>query len=238
MPELVQVDFSLISRYFIVTYNDNYGGRILVIIAVFGDIHGNARALKKVLEEIDSEGILSIFHTGDCVCGHTGNREVIEVLEARGIPGAKGLWDHNLVRYIRKRKTIERKLSKDELELLDAAYHDCPSPQVEFLSGLPRFHSCTIDGIRIAVCHGTLSSPLDSLEPEDDDGKYMRQREQEPAHLILSGKTHVPHTRRLGDTLYVNPGSVGMNDDGLARYAIISTEAEPWTVEFREIPVS
>ena len=92
MPELVQVDFSLISRYFIVTYNDNYGGRILVIIAVFGDIHGNARALKKVLEEIDSEGILSIFHTGDCVCGHTGNREVIEVLEARGIPGAKGLW--------------------------------------------------------------------------------------------------------------------------------------------------
>jgi hypothetical protein len=29
-----------------------------------------------------------------------------------------------------------------------------------------------------------------------------------------------------------------MNDDGLARYAIISTEAEPWTVEFREIPVS
>lgn len=208
-----------------------------MIIAVLGDIHGNAPALKKVLDDIDNEGILSIFHTGDCVCGNPGNREVIEVLQARDIPGAKGLWDHNLVRYIRKRKMIEKKLSSEELELLEAAYRDCPSPQVEFLAGLPRFHSTTIDGIRIVVCHGTLSSHFDSLEPDDDDGKYMRQREQVPARLVLSGKTHVPHTRHLGDTLYVNPGSVGLNDDGLARYAVVSTEEEPWSVEFREIPV-
>jgi len=29
---------------------------------------------------------------------------------------------------------------------------------------------------------------------------------------------------------------VGMNDDGLARYAIISTEQQPWSVEFKSLP--
>jgi len=86
------------------------------------------------------------------------------------------------------------------------------------------------------VCHGTINSQRDSLRAENDDHKFNRQRELNPARIIVSGRTHIPHKKQLGDTLFVNPGSLGANDDGLARYAIVSTEREPWTVEFKSLP--
>ena len=121
--------------------------------------------------------------------------------------------------------------------MLDEAYKECKSGHIEYLGGLPRKFNATIDGIDIIVCHGTINSQRESLKADDDDHKYSRQRELEPVHIIVSGRTHIAHEKRLGDTLFVNPGSVGNNDDGRARYAIISTEQEPWTVEFKSLSV-
>lgn len=205
-----------------------------MILAAIGDIHGNAAALDAVLQEIDSYGILTIFHTGDCVCGASEDAETLQILADRRLPGVLGEWDHRLLRYVRKRKTLTNKLSPEDLELLDRAYRQCTSVQVDYLNNLERLLKQTVDGIRIAVCHGTINSMHDSLRPEDDDAIYARQRELEPAQIILSGRTHAAHERLLGDTLYVNPGAVGV-DPGMAHYAIVSTEYAPWTVEFRDV---
>lgn len=207
-----------------------------MILAVLGDIHGNTPALKAVLEDIESIGILSIFHTGDCVCGQLGSKNVIDLLKEYNVIGVQGEWDHRLVRYIRKRKTQAKKLSEVELEWLEQAYQECGSGYIEFLGSLPRTYKTTIDGIDIAICHGTINSQRESLGAGDEDHKFNRQRELEPARIIVTGRTHEAFEKRLGDTLFVNPGSVGMNDDGLARYAIISTEQQPWSVEFKSLP--
>lgn len=207
-----------------------------MILAVLGDIHGNASALKAVLEDIESIGILSIFHTGDCVCGQLGSKNVIDLLNEYNVQGVQGEWDHRLVRYIRKRKTQAKKLSDKDLEWLEQAYQECGSSQIEYLGSLVRTLTTTIDGIDIAICHGTINSQRESLEADDEDHNFNRQRELEPAQIIVSGRTHEAYEKKLGDTLFVNPGSVGMNADGRARYAIISTEHVPWSVEFKSLP--
>lgn len=208
-----------------------------MILATFGDIHGNAAALEAVLDEIDSQGILTIFHTGDCVVGGDKNGETLQILGDRAIPGALGEWDHRLLRYIRKRKTLEKKLDPDDLERLDAAYRQCSSGQLEYLNNLDRLVTSTIDGVSIAVCHGTVNSFQDVLGADAEDAVYARQRELHPAHVIVSGRTHETHERRIGDTLFVNPGAVGVHA-GRAEYAIVSTEDDPWCVEFRVVEYS
>lgn len=205
-----------------------------MILAAFGDVHGNAEALRAVLDDIDSLGILTILHTGDCVCGAKNDAESLQLLSDRAIPGALGEWDHRLLRYVRKRKTLEKKLSPEDLELLDAAYRQCSSAQLEYLNNLDRLVSRTIDNVSIIACHGTANSMHDALEPDDDDAVYARQRELHPARIILSGRTHQPHQRVIGDTLFVNPGAVGVHE-GRAEYAIVSTEDDPWSVDFRTI---
>ena len=206
-----------------------------MILAAFGDVHGNANALRAVLDEIDSYGILTILHTGDCVCGADGNAETLQLLADRGIPGALGEWDHRLLRFVRKRKTLEKKLSAEDLQKLESAYKQSSSGQLEYLNSLNRLVTRTIDSVTILACHGRVNSIHDSLRPGDDNAVYARQRELHPAQIIISGRTHEAHERRIGDTLYVNPGAVGV-ESGVAHYAVISTEDDPWTVEFRSIP--
>jgi putative phosphoesterase len=208
-----------------------------VIIAALGDIHGDAVALDAVLEDIDSMGILTILHTGDCVCGGEGNAEVLQTLLDRRVPGALGEWDHRLLRFVRKRKRLSKKLAPEEFAMLDAAYHQCSSSQLEYLNNLDRLFQQTIDGISISLCHGTVNTIQESLEPDADDNLYSRQRELQPCDIIISGRTHHAHQRTVGDTLFVNPGVVSRNGGNSPSWALISTESTNWTVDFREVTV-
>ena len=57
------------------------------------------------------------------------------------------------------------------------------------------------------------------------------------ACVAASGRTHRPFSKWVGDTLFVNPGSVGdlLPEPGIARYAIINTETRPWSVDLPSI---
>ena len=50
--------------------------------------------------------------------------------------------------------------------------------------------------------------------------------------VLAGGHTHLQWARRIDDSLYVNPGSVGVSDDGLAQFAI----ATGASVVFKRVP--
>ena len=64
--------------------------------------------------------------------------------------------------------------------------------------------------------------------------------------LLAGGHTHLQWTRRLGDALYANPGSVGIAYDRhapeppalrpLAEWALVTVEDGAVAVEFRQVP--
>ena len=65
------------------------------------------------------------------------------------------------------------------------------------------------------------------------------------AALLAGGHTHLQWTRRIGDALYVNPGSVGISYDRhddplalrpLAEWALVTVENGAVGIEFRQVP--
>jgi diadenosine tetraphosphatase ApaH/serine/threonine PP2A family protein phosphatase len=65
------------------------------------------------------------------------------------------------------------------------------------------------------------------------------------AGLLAGGHTHLQWTRRIGDALYVNPGSVGISYDRhtdppvlrtLAEWALVTVADGAVGVEFRRVP--
>ena len=210
-----------------------------MIFAIISDIHGHWPALSAVLEAIDDEGIHTVVNAGDCVGGRPWPNEVINCLRQREIASAQGEWDYRTAKFLRKEKALRGRMSAGEFEALEEAFKDCGVENIEYLRALRRVQTVVIDGIRILVCHGTLTSHSDCLRDDEDDTRYARQREIEPADIIVTGATHVPHRRWVGGTLFVNPGAVGgaEEDGGLGNFAIVSTEEEPWSVEFRRIPL-
>ena len=209
-----------------------------MLIAAMGDIHGNLPALEAVLREIDEMGVQTIVNTGDCVVGHPWPNEVIDLLRSRGVATVQGEWDRIAARFERKKARIEREIPAEDLAAIRETYEATHSRNLEFLAALPRELHLTVDGITVCVCHGTPQGQGDALHENDEIGKYRRRREVANADIIVCGRTHVPFSRSVDNTLFVNPGAVGISADGgrVAQYATISTEAAPWEAQTHSVP--
>lgn len=203
-----------------------------MILAAIGDIGGNWPALDAVLRWIDAEGIQTLVNTGDCAVGAPWPNEVIDTLRRRNVPTVQGESDRRLARFHRNRATLGRKCSPAEFEALRRAHAACRSENLEFLGRLPRTLRLTVDGIAIGVIPGDPASP----GPDAEGPAFLRLRESMPVQILVIGGARGPFARWAADTLIVNPGSVGKSgEEGVARLAIISTETEPWPVEFPSV---
>jgi len=206
-----------------------------MLMAAFGDVHGNWPALRSVLEAIDAEGIQTVVNTGDIVVGYPWPDEVVACLRERGIPGVQSESDRAVVRFARKTDTLRKHLAPDDFEAHAWAHEHLHSANIEYLRSLPKCLRLTVDAVDIAVCHGTPSSVRGTLEEGMDVARFQRERESANTPLVICSRTHQGFSRLVEETLFVNPGSVcpSPGTEPTASYAVISTETSPWSAEIR-----
>jgi predicted phosphodiesterase len=101
-----------------------------------------------------------------------------------------------------------------------------------------------LEGVSMVFFHGSPRSYDDVLLPE------LGPEAAEPflghgADLLAGGHTHLQWTRRIGDALYVNPGSIGISYDRhrdppvlrpLAEWALVTVTDGNVAVELRQVP--
>ena len=199
-----------------------------MVFGAIGDVRGNLGALQAVLQALSDEGIQSIVNTGDSAVGGDRPTEVVEALRSAGVVSVQGDRDRLLVRFLRKGASMRERLPQRDFEALERAFELCGSTQAEYLRSLPHSLTVTVDGISVAVCHGSLTSQAERLGAHGPEELFRRQRELTPASIVVCGHGEEAFVRQVEDTLFVNPGSVGMAEDGLAHFAVVSTETEPW----------
>ncbi|MEK7793250.1 MAG: metallophosphoesterase family protein [Candidatus Hydrogenedentota bacterium] len=208
-----------------------------MIFAAFGGIRGEFFALEAILAAVDAEGIQTLVNTGDCVVGGPMPNEVIELLRSRRVPSVQGQADRQVVRFRRTAGGAKHLPSGAKDDPISRANRALTSTNLEFLRVLPRTIRLEIDEHSIVVCHGTLTSQAVKLGRDTPDDVLRRQREIDPADVIVCGGGDEAHTRMIDGTLFVNTGSVipGKSQDRRARYVVISTEERPFTAKFRAI---
>ena len=194
--------------------------------ALLSDIHGNAHALEAVLAELDAFGIDDGLVLGDVAQGGDEPAAVLDRLAGLGWPVILGNAD---------------------AWLLDAGVEDATEEQVarrdwtvsqlepRHVEQIGAFHpTFARDGL--LAFHGSPRTFDDILFPDTDD---LAPWQVEGYRLLAGGHTHFQWTRRIGDAVYVNPGSVGLpvvrwNDRRPlehAEYAIVDGDS----VEFRRV---
>ena len=91
-----------------------------------------------------------------------------------------------------------------------------------YLLRLPLTCRTTIEGKSFLLVHGTPRDPLDEYVMKDPE-VWAKRLENVEADIVCVGHTHMQFNLRIGDTVVVNPGSVGQPRDGdpRAAYAII-----------------
>jgi putative phosphoesterase len=183
--------------------------------AVVSDIHGNLSALTTIWEKLNNLGLTDriIFNAGDSVAYGNESSECIDFLRAHSqIVSVGGNYDFNVAEFPKEAGRFERKWKLERAEKYDAllnASSEITDEQRTWLSDLPKLLEFSLDGKSVALCHYSPVGKKVGLGTWTTDEELMEVALTCSYDIILTGHTHTPFVRRIGPTLFINPGSVG-----------------------------
>lgn len=211
-------------------------------VLVISDVHGNADALKAVLESVG--GWDYVWVLGDLVDYGPEPHTVIDMVRdlrpdaivvgnhdyavAYGVDCRCSPTLHELSVYTRE--FISKRLLSRE--------------QIEWLKSLPTKVVREVSGKKICLVHGSPRNPLYGyLEPnlpttvlreQLSESKFSHGERARPvdAHTVLVGHTHKPMKTEVDGVPVLNPGSCGQPRDGdpRASFAIFDPETNTFTI--------
>ena len=189
-------------------------------LLLISDIHANPWALRAVEKHAGPAD--AIFCAGDLVNYGPDPHSVLQWIREKRVVAVRGNHDQ-AVAYCQDPKASP--LKQD----LAVAMRDWTRDQlgteelVQLIQQPRRFH-LRMGDTEFAMVHGTLLDPLyDYRLTPHASGEFLDEiLSGVEADVLVVGHTHIPFRLKHGDTLIVNPGSVGQPLDGdrRASYAI------------------
>jgi putative phosphoesterase len=179
-----------------------------MLLGVVSDVHCNHVSLATALKAMRRLAVTQVLAAGDLVLEYRFSYEVVRMVREHGMVAVQGNHDMTL-------------LGPHGARARAAAGVD--PREIAFLASLPLEVRTSIGGARVLLTHGSPWPPHDEyLYP---GSAKLANVETLGVDLVVYGHTHVPLVERFGDTLVVNPGSLGMrgNTPVPHTYAIIDT---------------
>ena len=169
-------------------------------LGIITDLHADLGALQAALAHLDALGVDLVVCAGDIVDGGDEPEQVIALLREREIPCIRGNHDRWAVM---RNDNHEPEHEGDQRKL------KLRSETVAWLAALPTRWDRTIEGVRVAVRHGTPNSDMDGIYPDASDADLESWLRRAEADVLIAGHTHVPLERHVaGGKLVVNPGAL------------------------------
>jgi putative phosphoesterase len=187
-----------------------------VRVAVLGDLHGNAAALKAVLTAARKEAVARLLITGDFVGYYYSPNDVLEMLSEWQTEAVRGNHEDMLCEVGQDVARLAA-LTKKYGSGLSVALASLTAAQQSYLCSLPQTRCVELEGRRILLAHGSPWStdlyvyPDASPDVLEDIASSARRVD---ATMVCLGHTHYRMIKRIGDILILNPGSVGQPRDG------------------------
>jgi len=168
-------------------------------VAALYDIHGNLPALEAVLVEVERERVDAIVVGGDIASGPPQPREVVELV--RSLPNAHCI-----------RGNADRLRDRDHAgeEGLEWLLSQLDEERIDWLEGLP--FSVVLDDT--LYVHSNPKDDTTVVTELTTDEKLAGLLEGVEQPRVVAGHTHMQLERRVGETLFVNAGSVGWPYEG------------------------
>jgi putative phosphoesterase len=205
-------------------------------LAVFGDVHGNVRALDAVLAAIADAGIDDGACTGDLVMRGDEPEACVTRLRDSGWPCVMGNTDLKVSQRPdpdpehRKADTVgSRAWTLNRLSPTSLAY----------LGSLPMTVRLTLKSKTVVLMHAGPDDPRAALDAHSSERDLARLvAKLGTPDCIVNGHTHEPLIRNVGGCLFVNPGSVGeaRKGDRRPRWAWIEARRSGLTAHLERVP--
>ncbi len=211
-------------------------------LALLSDQHANDVAFRAALEDVERLGVEEVVCLGDVAQGGAEPAQTLDRLAALGCDTVLGNADALLLEVpTESPEPITERL----LEVREWTLSQLNSAHAEQIRSFAPVVRREAEGVSLLFFHGSPRSYDDVLLPELA-GEALEPFLGHGAALLAGGHTHLQSARRIGDALYVNPGSVGISFDRhapeppslrpVAEWALVTVADGTVSVEFRQVP--
>ena len=192
-------------------------------IGLLSDIHGNALALKAVLDSAKNKGVEMLCIAGDFVGYYYHPEVVLQLLESWRVCAVRGNHEEMLADVLEDPSRLEN-FGMLYGSGLKQAVLNLTKNQLEYLCTLPETQVVDVDGRRIFLAHGAPWSTDYYIYP-DAKRQVFEKACLLGGDVLVLGHTHYAMKKQVGTTLIVNPGSVGQPRDRVpgAAWAMLDT---------------
>jgi putative phosphoesterase len=212
-------------------------------LALVSDIHGNAVALDALIDDLNRDGIERVVCLGDALQGGAQPAEVAERLNATGWPIVLG----NADAFLLDEHASSEVPTQSQLATREWSRERLGEVGLGLIETFQRTIELDVGGTSVLAFHGSPSSYDDILLPTDDEKAYREKLGPVTASIVCGGHVHLQYVRRIGETRFVNPGSVGLGFDheqdpedfrfdAYASYAVVSSTNGRHDISFRRVP--
>ena len=218
-------------------------------LAVISDIHGECFALDQVLQDIRRQGIEQIVCLGDALQGGSQPAQTLARLRELNCPVVMGNADAWLI--TGQDTSAGEEPSRQQQEVRAWSLAQLSPSDVAFVQHFRSTLEIPLEAEKTLLCfHGSPRSFDEIILPQMPDEVVRQFLGGSEATLLCGGHTHTQQMRRLGNSWYVNPGSVSlaynwelsdlahgrMRIDPWADYAIVTSEGACLGITFRHVP--
>jgi putative phosphoesterase len=175
-------------------------------LGLIADIHGNLPALDKVLAELDRESVDQILCLGDVAVGPQPV-ESLERLEGLACPTIMGNWDACM---LGDEPRVDGELAEMLVDACTWSAEQLSSAHRDFMRSFQDTVEQRIDDeLTLLAFHGSPRSFDDWIFATTPDEELEQMLAGREATVFAGGHTHFQLLRRFGESVVVNPGSVG-----------------------------
>lgn len=216
----------------------------MIKIAIISDIHANIIAFKEVLKDIDRRNISQIYCLGDLVDFAPWGNQVISLIKEKGIPCLLGNHDERIafdlpivgLPHHNQTETRNRAIA------INLSKNDITFDNKKWLSSLPYNMELTFkikNSIRkILLVHASMLSNDRYIYESDPKTEMLQHLQERSIDALFMGHTHLPFIQEIGNTMFVNCGSVGRSKEAekKAVYSILTLGEESIEAEIIRLP--
>jgi predicted phosphodiesterase len=207
-------------------------------LAIISDIHGNLQALKAVWTDLEAQRPDRVYCLGDLVGYGAHPNQVTEFIRERNIPTLMGNYDEGVGFDLDDCGCVYRDPELKRLGDISLSWsrEHTSAENKAYLRSLPIQIRPEGARPRPLLVHGSPRKMNEYLFEDRPRATFERIAILADCDVLLFGHTHVPYTKRVAGTLFVNTGSVGRPKDGDPRagYVLLETGRRP-KVQIRRV---
>ncbi|HFK1681126.1 TPA: metallophosphoesterase [Bacillus tropicus] len=215
-------------------------------IALLADVHGNATALKAVIEDSMKEEVIDYWFLGDLIMPGPGSNDLFEMLESINVDTyVQGNWEDSFLDVLNKNIDIDNATDIYVSRLVQYQCENLDENYIKHIKNLPLQIIKQVNDLSISISHNLQNKNYGGdLWPTNNQEQFDRLFDGEYDIAIYAHTHHQLLRYSSNDQLIINPGTVGqpfykwnkLNSDLRAQYAILEIdEAGIAEVRFKKV---